>query len=703
MVCYMYYTDVFVGTDNIDNLKSALKAELGGFKDDSNALTQLVQGLCLFMGYPSCVCSLKANVDKSLQDISKKLIQDSKAVKSCLSSQLDLNCSCNSNDILCKCCVISCIKELPKQCKCVKNASTECKCQEPKGKCCKDFLSGLEACLSLLNLKTDMQDCKCNGKTCCKNGTCTKSCTVCPNSKTLKTPKDYTVTGLGLLRPSPIRLAERLNDFFGDSGRKGSSGCTCKCGTSGSPIKSCCCLACQDCSSQNCFCLPGSQCSCASKLQLPKTSQCPRKTFCLAIQNVKVPSDSSEMKCCESGKKCHCHLPPGSSSSSGQTCCVEQLTGSNGQNSHQSLKCLLRRLVKFFKDFESSQPNCSKLCCDLLCVLKMCESFRAFYDKRTATVCNTCKKGGARGGCDGKCCKGSNPKCPSGSSPCKDCSECRQICDSKKFYRELQKLQYSGPCGLDLYRLLKDLLNFCSNVMHPNQDFIRSTVLEAVNSCNNCKKSGTDSSGWSACDCSKSGSSCSACPKLLKDSKLMSILRHGYVSSYTYKFLSSFDTHINATSASWKYLCASGSKCCSNPSCSKCQDCSSSGSPCPDPSQCCPDCPQRKAAKIFLGMLPCLYYGLKILHARSKYGSGFAGWHDISVNSKGLPSSDLGRFLYAWGYDLRPLKTKKGSEFFPLLDSFSTLKVLESLSTLVTEKYFTSFSSRSPSQPNPPS
>ncbi|KAK1935279.1 variant erythrocyte surface antigen-1, alpha subunit, partial [Babesia divergens] len=673
-VCYMYYTDVFVGTNDIDKLKDALIAELNGsgLNDD---LTQLVQGLCLFMGYPSCVCSLKLNVDKSLKDISKKLLKDSEAVQSCVSKPLTLNCSnCIPNDILCKCCVISCIKELrgqSKQSKCncprLSNTSQSCQCKEPKEKCCKDFLSGLEACLSLLNLKTDMEDCKCDTKKCCNNGTCTSGCNVCPNSKTLKTPKDYTVTGLGLLRPSPIRLAEKLEKFFGSGGRKGSPPCGCKCGSG-----SCCCLACkdQDCSSKkSCFCGSTSPCSCASKLKLPKTSgDCPCKTFCSKINSIKVLVGSSEMRCCESGKKCHCGL--GSSPCNSGQCCVVSDKSGAGSDVQQSVKCMLRRVVKFFASFDPSKPDCPKLCCEIFCVLKICVFLKMFYDKGNKKSCGKCNGKGGPGGnkCEnskapsGSCCRGNPSKCK--SPQC--CLGC-QDCDAIKFSRALQKLQYSGPCGLDLYRLLKDLLKFCSNVMHPNQDFIRSTVLEAVKGCSKCGKSGTDSSGWQPCTCSSSD--CKACPKLLENSKLKALLRHGYVSSYTYRFVPFADPPAKSTYASWDSL---------------------------SPGE------QRKAAKIFLGMLPCLYYGLKILHARSKYGSGFAGWHDISV-SNDKPESALAKFFHAWGYDLRSLKTKKGSEFFSLLDSLSTMKVLEKFSTLVTENYFTSNLISPPKDPKTPS
>ncbi|KAK1932177.1 variant erythrocyte surface antigen-1 family protein [Babesia divergens] len=704
LVCYMYYTDVFVGTDNIENLKDALDAELkdSGLTVDLTDLTQLVHGLCLFMGYPSCVCSLKVNVNKSLQDISKKLIQDSKAVQSSHSNlTLNLNCSnCESKNILCKCCVISCIKELPNksksQCKCprLSNPSTECKCKEPKEKCCKDFLSGLEACLSLLNLRTDMQDCNCDPKTCCNNGTCNSTCTLCSP----KNFSEFAMTGLGICPMNPKKLAEKLEKFFGDKGRKNSCSCN------GSPC-SCCCLACQSCSSQkSCFCLPNSKCSCASK-----TSPCPRQTFCSKIKDVKVLVRSKEMTCCNKGTQCHCQVE-GSSNCSGSAlnCCVVEDKSGAGSSDHyqQSVKCMIRRVVKFFASFDPSKPDCPKLCCEIFCVLKICVFLKMFYDKGNKKSCGTCRKEGGQGKpCPGSkitsspntCCGGNISKCKSPQC-CSGCQECREIKEAKKFSRALQKLQYSGPCGLDLYRLLKDLLNFCSNVMAPNQDFIHDTVLKAVNSCNNCKKSGTDSKNWQPCECSKSGSSsnCQACTSLLGDSKLMSILRHGYLSSY------------DSSKASWDSLCPkpSSSTCCCGQDSSSCSQCSPSGcsSSC-DPSKCCPDCPQRKAAKIFLGMLPCLYYGLKILHDRCKYGSGFAGWHDISV-SNDKPESALAKFFHAWGYDLRPLISKKGSEFFSLLEKLfgsDSSGPLQKLSTLVTENYFTSNLISPSSDPSPPS
>ncbi|KAK1940745.1 variant erythrocyte surface antigen-1 family protein, partial [Babesia divergens] len=696
MVCYMYYTDVFVGTVNIENLKKALKAELKDSvqDDDLTQLKALASGLGFLAGLPACLCKTKKSVKEGLQKIYEELNKNILLI-SCNSK---LNCdSCDSKLYPCKCCVIQSIKAV-KECDCINGNKDSCHCDGNDVSCAK-VLAGLEACLHLQCLQSDMNDiCQCSGSECCKGKQCdgkSPSCDFCSNLKSQPT------TGLGLSPPNPIRLAKRLDKFFGDSSSKSSSGCSCKCGTSG---QSCCCLACDSakCSSKNsCFCGSTSQCSCASKLQLP-LSTCPCKTFCSKINDLKILSHSSEMQCCKSGKNCHCQVGSTCSTSPGQ-CCVTQLNGSKKQNfNHQSLKCLLRRLVKFFKDFESSsQPNCSKLCCELLCVLKMCESFKTFYDKRTAKECGTCKNPGkgAKGNCPskGQCCAGQDPNCGSGSGFCSKCSECRQICDSKKFhnaFNELSKtLQYSSPCGQDLYRVLDDFLNFIRNVFVPNQDFIHSTVLKAVKDCPNCGKSGPNSSEWKACGCS-SGSDCQACPKLLKDSKLMSILRHGYFSSY------------DSSSAKWESLCSPGSpKCCgSSPSCSCPQNCSSGSPSCPK--DCCEKCPKRLCAKIFLGILPCLYYGLKILYDRSQDPVTWPDWQKISMNSDGTPSSDLGRFLYAWGYDLRPLISKKGTEFFSLLEKLfgsDSSGPLQKLSTLVTENYFTSNLISPPKDPKTPS
>ncbi|KAK1939096.1 variant erythrocyte surface antigen-1 family protein, partial [Babesia divergens] len=639
MVCYIYYTDVFVGHNNIDKLKKALEAEL---KDSelTDDLSQLVHGLCLFMGYPSCLCSLKLNVNESLQDISRKLIQDSEAVQSSHSiSTLTLNCpNCIPKEILCKCCVISCIKELPTQskCKCVKNTSQSCQCQGTNGKCCKDFLSGLEACLSLLNLKTDLEGCTCNGKDCCKTGTCINSqCNLCKPSKF----SDNAMTGLGICPMNPRKLAERLDKFFG-SGPKSSSGCSCTCGSGSSP--SCCCLACQSCSSQNCSC--GSNCSCAQALKL-QTSQCPCKTFCLAINGIKIAADSGAMTCCEGGQKCHCELDGSgsgtncqstSTSSSGQKCCIVQ----DKSNYKHSVKCMLRRLVSYFKDLKSDISSPSKQnfknCCELLCVLKTCEFLQLFYNNRNATGCNACKSKGCSGS-SGKCCNGTISKCID-KDCCKDCEGCGAV----KFSRALETLRFAGPCGQELYRTLDDFLYYCCNVFEPYVNRVQSTVQKARKSCQQCKTGGKHSS-FNGC---KSGSpSCQGCTETLKKLQahkdILSLMTRGYVSSY------------DSASATWPSLTSStpGSKCCGSlsPSCG-CQSNCSSGSSCP--SQCCPDCPQRKAAKIFLGILPCLYYGLKIVFERcdSNNSELWPEWQrKDGKNAKITEASGLRDFLYAWG------------------------------------------------------
>ncbi|KAK1935535.1 variant erythrocyte surface antigen-1 family protein [Babesia divergens] len=618
LVCYMYYTDVFVGTFNIVNLNKALIVEL---KDSVNSidLTQLVQGLCLFMGYPSCLCSLKANVDKSLQDISGELKEDFKAVQSCVSiTTLTLNCSsCDSNDILCKCCVISCIKELPNksQCSCprLSNTSKECKCKGTKEKCCKDFLSGLEACLSLLNLKTDLEGCTCNNpKTCCESGTCTKGCKVCSPKKF----PDNAMTGLGICPMNPKKLAGKLETFFGTN-TVGSCSCTCN---GSSP--SCCCLACE---SNMCSASCNSECrsSGCSSQHTPK--ECPCKTFCSKINSIQVSSGSSLMKCCDSGNQCHCKL--GSSKCSGQCCSTKD---------KQSLKCMIRRLVLYFKELKSDISSPSKdnfkNCCELMCVLKTCE-FLDGYLKDTS------------------------------QKPGKD------------FNDELSKLRFAGPCGQELWRTLDSFLNFIRYVFYPKANVIRVALEDKSNGhAKKCKcNSGT-------CTCSPS--SCPGCTavleKLQTHKDVLSLMTRGYSSAY------------DSASASWNSLTPSNSgsnlKCCGSSSPPSCK-CPQTCSPC-NPSQCCPDCPQKKAAKIFLGMLPCLYYGLKILRDRCQDPLTWPDWQYISV-SYDKPSSGLAKFLQAWGYDVRPLISKKGFEFPPMLENlYGSDKIFEKLYDFVSKKYF---------------
>ncbi|KAK1932197.1 variant erythrocyte surface antigen-1 family protein [Babesia divergens] len=521
-----------------------------------------------------------------------------------------------------------------------------------------------------------MEICSCT-ENCCDNGKCTKGSLNCPVCINLKTPKDYTVTGLGLLRPSPKRLAEKLENFFGDSGQK--SGCGCQCGTSG---QSCCCLACQSCSSQHCSCST-SQCSCASKLKL-QPSQCPCKDFCIKINSIKVTAQTSLMKCCNQGAKCHCQLQKSSPCSS--NCCVTQLNGSKKQNfNHQSIKCMLRRLVSYFKSLETSSKNFFKSCCDLLCVVKMCHFLGDFYGKRNKDVCWRCKDGSGGISCNasskGQCCAGSNPKCSSGST-CQNCSECQQICYAKEFSRALEALKYSSPCGHDLYRTLDDFLNFCCKVFYPRVKDIQG-ALEAEHA-----KKCQCTPG--SCQCSSGSPSCLGCAQVLEklqDHKdVLSLMTHGYSSAYS-------------SEASWASLTSSSNSgpCCgsSSPSCSQCSPsgCSSSGSPC-DPSQCCPDCPQRKAAKIFLGMLPCLFHALQYLYKQCKKEQQDGGWKNLNIKDNSSLTS-LGAFLVGMGYAEKDLEPSAGaSKIFSSLSSLinNGSGPLDKIYKEVKEKYFTSFS-----------
>ncbi|KAK1934350.1 hypothetical protein X943_001139, partial [Babesia divergens] len=680
MVCCMYYTDVFVGTkDNIDNLNNALKAVLEGSVNTVD-LTQLVHGLCLFMGYPSCLCKPKKSVEESLKKISKELKEELKNYECPLKPSL--NCSsCLNSNVVCKCCVLDCISKVQKsQCQCVKGNNNTCQCSsvDPK-RCCKDLLEKLKASLSLLNLKADMAEiCQCTDENCCVNGKCTQGdSSNCPVCETSKTSKDYTVTGLGLLRPSPKRLAERLENFFGDKGRKNS--CSCKCGTSG---KSCCCLACDNnkCA-QACSCSGSGQCDHGSQPQ-PQPSQCPCRDFCIKINSIKVLEKSSDMRCCQEGAQCHCQVEgkictPGSSGK----CCVVP----SGRNFQQGVKCMIRRLVKFFNGLKpeslSSPDKCSKLCCEIFCVLKICEFLKGFYNKGGKDKCGKCKSPGGNP-CKGSTLtnKGSSNTCCKGAAGCKsgDCCLGCQECDAIKFRKALEDLKLSSPCGQDLYRTLDDFLYYCFNGFMGHKDFIRNTVLAAVDSCSDCKKSETDSSKWQPCGCSSSSSSCKACPKLLKDSKLMSVLLSQYSSSY------------DSASAKWESLCPSKSGSCCQPPCPKCSPPSS----CPL-GGCCEKCPKRLCAKVFLGMLPCLYFGLKIVFDRCKYGSDFPDWY-----LRHITEGSIGNFLKAWGFTSSHLSSKNASGLPPVLDILYGSGKFKSLFDLVSKKYFSRYLS-DPSKPSP--
>ncbi|KAK1932181.1 variant erythrocyte surface antigen-1 family protein, partial [Babesia divergens] len=152
----------------------------------------------------------------------------------------------------------------------------------------------------------------------------------------------------------------------------------------------------------------------------------------------------------------------------------------------------------------------------------------------------------------------------------------------------------------------------------------------------------------------------------------------------------SYASSYDSNNVTWKELCEE-CKCKSNShSCS----CSTSGSQtvCSNPSQCCPDCDVRKAAKIFLGFLPSLYYALKYLYDKCKGGGG---WSSQNINNK---DSSLSRFLVGMGYnvDKELIGTKTGQEIFTLLssllnDSKGSLDIVYK----EVKKYFTSFYSRS--------
>ncbi|KAK1936089.1 variant erythrocyte surface antigen-1, alpha subunit [Babesia divergens] len=317
------------------------------------------------------------------------------------------------------------------------------------------------------------------------------------------------------------------------------------------------------------------------------------------------------MRCCDSGKKCHCGLT-NSNCQSGSGCC---------DTTKKSVKCLIRRLVSYFKSLgpNPSNPDFSKKCCDLLCVAKTCEFLWSSL-KNTKTG------------------------------------------PGQKFYDALETLKYSSPCGHDLWRTLDDFLYYCVNMVGAH---VQSISGKLKGNCSKCGKPGK--SGTSPCDCNNkcNGSDCKPCDVLLEDSHLMAIL--------TRKFSSSYDS----SNAKWDSLCKFGSKCCGNPSCSQCQNCSPGSSLCP--SKCCEKCPKRLCAKIFLGFLPCMYWGLKILYDRAQAPLTWPDWHDFQFGSYSAPSSDLGRFLYAWGYHVLPLKNKKGFEFSCMFENLFGSDILKKL------------------------
>ncbi|KAK1935252.1 variant erythrocyte surface antigen-1 family protein [Babesia divergens] len=664
MVCCMYYTDVFVGADNIVKLKNALEAELKGSVKpvELTQLDPLASGLGFLAGLPACLCKTKESVEKGLGKIYEELNKNISLIN-CSNSKL--NCpSCKLKDVPCKCCVIQSIKDV-KGCQCLKTGGnkTSCHCNGQKVSCTQ-VLAGLEACLHLQCLQSDMNEiCKCNDpEKCCQDGQCNgNSGVTCDFCEKLQTKTPVATTGLGLSPPNPIRLAGRLEKFFG--GKQGflENPCDCSCkGSTSIFSSSCCCLACE---SNMCFasCSPGCLC--------PQSGPCPRKVFCEAIQNVKVLVGSNDMTCCSKGQKCHCSLTgSGSNCQSGQCCVVP-----SGRNSYHSLKCLIRRLVKFFKDLslDSSNKNCSKICCEIFCVLKTCEFLRDFYNESTSWAGKECSK--CKGGTQTKCTQGTGKGskcCGKNISQCTapDCCQGCPDCNAIKLGKALQELQYSGPCGQDLWRTLDSFLYYCCNVFEPyvNKKEVKEKINAAKGKCQQCSKktSGTP------CSCSNT-SGCLGCKDLRGHNDIMSILRQGYLSSYD-------------SSAKWESLCSYKSASCS---CFPLTPCPAGG--------CCEKCPKRLCAKIFLGMLPCLYFGLKILYERCQYGSDFPDW-----SLRKITEGSIGKFLKAWGFDLNPLSSKNASGLPPILENLYGSGKFKSLLDFVSKKYFSRYLS-DPSKPSP--
>ncbi|KAK1939070.1 variant erythrocyte surface antigen-1 family protein, partial [Babesia divergens] len=151
------------------------------------------------------------------------------------------------------------------------------------------------------------------------------------------------------------------------------------------------------------------------------------------------------------------------------------------------------------------------------------------------------------------------------------------------------------------------------------------------------------------------------------------------------------------SNATWEKLCQNCKcKSVSKPSRCSCPSCGSSlGSSVCDPSKCCENCDVRKAAKIFLGMLPCLYYALKYLYDKCE-----GDWNALNIqfDSKGNGSNDLTKFLHGMGFTDKDSNTSlQGSSIPGLLTGLFTSPKgpLEKLYEK-SKNYFTSrFTSRS--------
>ncbi|KAK1940205.1 variant erythrocyte surface antigen-1, alpha subunit [Babesia divergens] len=141
--------------DNIDNLNKALNVELeeSGLPVELKELKALADGLGFLAGLPACLCKTKESVKEGLKKIYKELNKNI----SLISCNLKLNCdSCDSNPYPCKCCVIQSIKEV-KKCPCLQTQKSQCHCAG-KDVSCSKVLAGLEACLHLQCLQSDMDD-----------------------------------------------------------------------------------------------------------------------------------------------------------------------------------------------------------------------------------------------------------------------------------------------------------------------------------------------------------------------------------------------------------------------------------------------------------------------------------------------------------------------------------------------------------------
>ncbi|KAK1935239.1 variant erythrocyte surface antigen-1, alpha subunit [Babesia divergens] len=207
------------GTNNdIDNLKNALKAELkgSGLTDELNELDALASGLGFLAGLPACLCKTKKSVEEGLRKIYEELNKNILLI-SCSNSKLNCD-SCKSNPYPCKCCVIQSINKVKQECQCLQTQKSQCHCAGKDVSCAK-VLAGLEACLHLQCLQSDMNEiCQCDPKNCCPGGKCNGNSGVsvgpCKFCQNLKTNTPVPTTGLGLSPPNPIRLAKRLDKFF---------------------------------------------------------------------------------------------------------------------------------------------------------------------------------------------------------------------------------------------------------------------------------------------------------------------------------------------------------------------------------------------------------------------------------------------------------------------------------------------------------